>query len=175
MQSRIWVTDPFELKLKNARRLIRRWRDFYQCLSEAGSSSKGIDLEPVEQAYQYICGSNKRQLVKKIPYTGDEFWSAVTKGGSNETVTFTMSELWMILVYTESDEFWYKIEKELKSVPSAREKRERLHTLREKLQLAGYLDDLIPFIQGQVDEQDFEDAERWFYLKRLPSKGGGFE
>jgi hypothetical protein len=164
----IWIPDRFDLTLENARRMIGRWRDFYSYLEWKGCTD--IDLHPIEHAYEKICGGDKLKLVKKIPFTGEEFWMGVARVGSNEIVDFTMAEFWLLLTYFELGESWDKLEEELKGVPSVREKRKRLQSLQEKLRLSGYDQNPIELVRGHVDEIDLENAERWFYRRRVPAQ-----
>ncbi|KUO95328.1 trigger factor [Ferroacidibacillus organovorans] len=164
----IWMPDRFDLTLENARRMLGRWLDFYSYLFKAWDSK--IDLSPIEYAYFKICSGSKLKLVKKIPYTGDEFWLGTTRVGSDLIVDFTMAEFWLILAYHKLGESWDKLEEELKGVPSVREKRKRLSLLWEKLELAGYRQNPIDLVRGHVKFGDLEDAEKWFYWKRIPQQ-----
>lgn len=168
INSHIWVPERFDVTLKNVRRMMGRWRDFYEYLSNTWLNVEGMDLEPIAQAYQTVCGGKKLKLVEKIPYTGDEIWLGTSRAGSDEVVDFTMAEFWLVIAYSELGESWDKLEAELKTVPSVREKRKRLQSLREKLRLAGYSDNPIDLVRIYVGDDDVEDAERWFYRKRIP-------
>ncbi|WP_018130370.1 hypothetical protein [Effusibacillus pohliae] len=167
IESHIWVPERFDLTLDNARRMMGRWRDFYEYLAKTWCP---VDLAPIELAYEKVCGGKKLKLVKKIPFTGEEFWMGVGRTGSNQIVDFTMAEFWLILIYFELGESWDRLEEELKSVPSVREKRRRLDSLREKLKQSGYDQDPIALVRGHVDPVDLEDAERWFYRRRIPAQ-----
>lgn len=169
----VWVPGRFDVNLDNARRLMSRWRDFYVYLSKTWLNVSRIDLEPIDQAYQKTCGGDKLKLVKKIPYTGEEFWLGTARPGSSHIVDFRMAEFWLILAYFELGESWNKVEEELKTVPSAREKRKRLESLWEKLELAGYTNNPIDLVRGHFDHEDIENAERWFYRKRVPQQLSG--
>lgn len=165
-----WVPERFDVNLENAGRMIGRWRDFYVYLSKTWMNVSGIDLEAIEQAFQKICGSDKLKMVKKIPYTGDEFWLGTARPGSSHIVDFTVAEFWLILAYFELGESWDTLEEELKTVPSMREKRKRLQSLRGKLELAGYSENPIDLVRGHVDQEDLENTERWFFRKRIPQR-----
>jgi hypothetical protein len=167
IESHIWVPERFDLTLDNARRMMGRWRDFYEYLTKTWYP---VDLDPIELAYEKVCGGNKLKLVKKIPFTGDEFWMGIESIGSNQYVEFSMAELWLILIYRKLGESWDRLEEELKSVPSIREKRKRLESLLEKLKLSGYDQDPIALVRGHVDPVDLENAERWFYRRRIPAE-----
>lgn len=162
----IWIPERFEVNLENARRMIGRWLDFYTYLSRLHTG--GVDLEPISKAYREICGGEKLKLVTKIPYTGDEFWLGTARPGSGRIIDFTMAEFWLVLTYWGLGESWDKLDEELKSVPSVREKRKRLQSLREKLQLAGYSEKPTDLVRGHVAHEDIHNAEQWFYRKRIP-------
>ncbi len=164
----IWIPERFDVTLENARRMMVRWKDFYGYLSKTWC--KKMDTAAIEEAYEKVCGGEKLKLVKKIPFTGEEFWMGVGRAGSNRIVDFTMAEFWLILIYVELGESWDKLDEELKDVPSVREKRKRLECLREKLKLSGYDKDPIDLVRGHVDAVDLENAERWFYRRRIPSQ-----
>jgi hypothetical protein len=164
VNSHVLVDGRFDLTLENARRLIGRWQSFYEYLNE---SRNELELSHIKEGYQRICGGKKLKLVKKIPYTGDEFWTAISRANT-EDVEFSMSEFWLIIIFAELGESWERLEEELKTVPSIREKRKRLASLRDKLALLGY-ENPIQLALGQVDEADVEDAERWFYSRRIPT------
>ncbi|MCL6600930.1 MAG: trigger factor, partial [Alicyclobacillus macrosporangiidus] len=57
----IWIPERFDVNLENARRMIGRWRDFYTYLAKTWC--KGLDLGPIEQAYQKICAGDKLKLI----------------------------------------------------------------------------------------------------------------
>lgn len=166
----VWIPERFDVTLENAQRMIGRWRDFYSYLSKTWSNVDGIDLHPIEEAFQKICGGDRLKLVRNLPYTGEEFWLGTARAGSDTIVDFTMSECWLILTYFALGESWDKLEEELKTVPSVREKRKRLQSLREKLHLVGYEENPIELVRGHVDHQDVENAERWFYRRRIPTR-----
>lgn len=163
----IWIDDRFDVTLDNARRMMGRWKDFYGYLSKTWCK---MDTAPIGEAFDKVCGGDKLKLVKKIPYTGEEFWMGVAKAGSNQIVDFTMAEFWLVLAYVQLNESWDKLDEELKDVPSVREKRKRLLSLREKLMLSGYDMNPIELVRGHVDAGDLENAERWFYSRRIPSQ-----
>jgi hypothetical protein len=74
----------------------------------------------------------------------------------------------LVLSYYALGESWEKLKEELKTVPSVREKRKRLESLMEKLQLSGYDMNPIDLVRGHVGEDDLESAEQWFYRRRIP-------
>jgi hypothetical protein len=88
IESHIWVPDRFDLTLANASRVLQRWQDFYQYLEKIGIR---VDVASVNQAFQKVCSGDQLKLIKKIPYTGEEFWMGVTKGESGRVVDFTMA------------------------------------------------------------------------------------
>lgn len=154
--------DWFELTLESARRMLGRWMDFYTHLEKIGVE---VDQTTIAEAYRKICGGKTLKLVEKIPFTGAEPWMSIMVS-KEQSVEFQIADFWLIILYAQVGNSWDKLNEELKSAVAVRAKRKRIEQLREKLRAANCEDDPVQLVRGQVDEDDIEDAERWFLRRK---------
>lgn len=158
--------DRFDLTFDHANRMMQRWMDFYDHLVKMGVP---IDTDPISEAYRKVCGGKKLRLVERIPFTGDEQWMTLSSPDGQD-VDFQISDFWLIIMYAQTGNSWDKLDQELKSAVSIRAKRKRIERLREKLVIAKCEEDPVQLVRGQVDTNDLEDAERWFFRRKTTAE-----
>jgi hypothetical protein len=160
------LSREYNLNLKNTKRLIGNLLGFYKFLVQKGYIKSHSELE---KAYNEICGGKKLNLVKRIPYTGAEMWTAMSvpaKHGRSEE-SFAMSDYWLILLYMSTKRSWEHLKEVAKGAKSPEMKIKQIDNLQRKLKNIGYLKNpeklLIPY--GPPTNEDMDDATKWFFHK----------
>lgn len=160
------LSREYNLNFKNAKRLLGNLLEFYKFLAQRSYIKNYSELE---KAYHEICGGKKLNLIERIPYTGNEMWTAMsvpTKEGRKEE-SFMMSDYWLILLYMSSKKSWEHLKEVARGVKSPEMKIKQIDNLLRKLKNIGYLDSpeklLIPY--GPPTNEDMDDASKWFLHK----------
>ncbi|MEI6387925.1 MAG: hypothetical protein WCQ50_14945 [Spirochaetota bacterium] len=148
--------DVFELNLKNARRFLGNLRRYYDFLTDQG---KLTDSSELRKAEKHIAGGKRLRLVKEIPYTGTETYTALTIG--KETFIFDMADYWLlILLATLFDDNWTMLLEAAFGISG--ERAQKVKGLQKKVHASG-MSGLRDIMYSDVQKSDVKQANAWFY------------
>ena len=147
--------DTYDANLVNAKRFLGNIGGYYDYLIARGEMSGRAELD---RAIRELCGGKRLKLVKEIPYTGDEFFTEVSKG--KKTARFTMSDYWLLLVLAvDYGDDWKDLRLQAEALTAGRGR--LVDDLKARMDSLGYsgLQDLV---FSNVSEQDIRQAREWF-------------
>jgi hypothetical protein len=153
--SHMMVGDSFDLTLSNAKRFLSNIKKYFSYLS---AESFPIDTTEIDKAIKTICGDKKLKLVTDIPYTGDETYTEIYKGGVG--IRFDMADYWLlILKTTQYEEKWAKLLEAALKV--SKERVAKVKDLQTRMTKAGYVG-LGDIAYNDVTGADTDKARDWF-------------
>jgi len=154
-----WIserTPGLRLTLGRARRLLDTLRDFCLSLVESGHLT---DCSNLEKARAVLCGGRTLRLLARPPYSGSETWTTV-RAPDGRLLEFSMTDLWLCLLWRHCDHSWSRLEERLHEAPGAAAKHAALDRLRTRLEEAG-CSDPAGLVSPPLRVADVEDALRW--------------
>jgi hypothetical protein len=148
----------FDLSLKNARRFLGSLRAYYDFLVSQG---KLVDSSHLDKAIKTICGGKRLNLVRDIPYTGEENYTVIYFGGKE--VSFDIADYWLLILHaTLFDGNWNRLLEAAFGVGA--ERVQKVKGLQAKMAEAGY-SGLRDILYGDVTKADADPAMAWFHSK----------
>jgi hypothetical protein len=139
-------------------------KKYYAHLSVEGATT---DTTEIDEAIKAICGGKKLKLVTDIPYSGDETYTEIYKGGVG--ICFDIADYWLlILKATRYEEKWPKLFEAAMKV--SKERVAKIKDLQTRMTKAGY-EGLGDIAYNDVTIADADKAWDWFLKPERNTEG----
>jgi hypothetical protein len=153
----------FSIKYGNVKRFFDHLDRFYDFLIAAGHMT---GKEQVVKARREILKGKKAVLIEDIPYTGNEFYTALVRAG--KTTTFRIYDKWLLMLLDSTGYNWKKLQAAARL--AGPEKLALCNELKDKWTFLGFTD-IHQLVFEELYETDFYRALDWFCEKNHEIRG----